>query len=263
MSMTRGLATAVLTLSLLTVPLITSAETGTCAKELDLMGLCNTGTEIVIEDTWQSPGSPSQPVEWDDSSVDPGAPGTGIPTCGPDSADQRPCGRRTDADDDPGIPAVTIADLARFAPDGAPLAAEPENVGVAGLPANFLATVSVQSVAGELFGRPLTVRFTPVAYDFAFGDGGTATTTTGGRSWTDLGQAQFTPTATSHVYAERGTYSATVDVRYSAEVDFGTGWIPIDGEVTAEGAAQEIRIFSAHTALVAYTCSQRPDSPGC
>lgn len=242
----------------------TAVPTQACTLIENLAGTCNTGTEIVIEDSWTSPGSPSQPVEWDESSGDPGAPGTGTPICGPDSDDpDRACGRRTDADDDSGIPAVTIADLARFAPAGAPLTAEPENVGVAGLPANFLVTASVQSVTGELFGRPLTVRFTPVAYDFSFGDGGTATTTTGGRSWADLGQAQFTPTATSHVYAERGTYSAAVDVRYSAEVDFGTGWIPIDGEVTAAGAAQQIRIFSAHTALVAYTCTQRPDSPGC
>ena len=257
--------------ALVTLTLIVSATTTSIPAPTDAscpiwkqeLGTCNTGTEIVIEDTWTSPGSPSQPVEWDDSSGDPGVPGTGTPSCGPDSVDLRPCGRSTPTDDDSGIPAVTIADLARFAPTGAPLAAEPENVGVAGLPANFLATASVQSVTGELFGRPITVRFTPVGYDFSFGDGRTATATTGGRSWADLGQAQFTPTATSHVYADRGTYSASVDVRYSAEVDFGTGWIPIDGEVTATGAAQEIRIFSAHTALVAYTCTQRPDSPGC
>ncbi|MGV2984055.1 hypothetical protein ACNPNP_10150 [Microbacterium sp. AGC85] len=163
----------------------------------------------------------------------------------------------------PAIPAVTIADVARFAPAGSAISAEPDNVGVVGLPTNFVAAASVHTVNDSLFGFPVAVRFTPVGYDFTFGDGTTTTTAEGGRSWADLGQAQFTPTPTSHTYAERGTYSAAVDVRYTAEVDFGIGWFPIPGEVTSSGAAQEVRIFEAHTALVAHTCEQAPDSPGC
>jgi hypothetical protein len=154
-------------------------------------------------------------------------------------------------------------DLARFAPDGIVVAAEPDNVGVAGLPTNFVAEASTHTVDGDLFGFPVSVRFTPAAFDFAFGDGVTATTTTGGQTWDDLDQAQFTPTDTSHTYAERGTYSARVDVRYTAEVDFGIGWFPIAGQVTSTGSPQEIRIFEAHTALVAHTCEQAPSSPGC
>ena len=163
----------------------------------------------------------------------------------------------------PAIPAITISDVARFAPAGSAIAGEPDNVGVVGLPTNFVATASVHTVNDSLFGFPVVVRFTPAGYDFSFGDGTTVTTTSGGTSWADLGQAQFTPTPTSHTYAERGSYSAQVDVRYSAEVDFGIGWFPISGEVTSAGAPQEIRIFEAHTALVAHTCQQAPDSPGC
>lgn len=161
------------------------------------------------------------------------------------------------------IPPVTIHDVAHFAPAGPLLAGEPENVGVAGLPTNFVATAAVHTVEGELFDFPVTVRFTPAAYDFSFGDGTIATTTTGGQSWDALDQAQFTPTPTSHTYAERGTYPASVNVRYTAEVDFGIGWFPISGEVTAEGSAQDIRVFEAHTALVAHTCEQAPSAPGC
>lgn len=162
-----------------------------------------------------------------------------------------------------GSPAITITDLAQFAPAATPLGGEPANLGIAGMPTNFIAPASVTTVSGTLFGLPLTVRFTPAAYEFHFGDGSDATTTTGGQSWEALGQAQFTPTATSHVYRDRGSYSADVDVRYTAEVDLGTGWIPVAGELTAEGPAQEIRIFEARTALVAYTCDQKPSSPGC
>lgn len=165
--------------------------------------------------------------------------------------------------DEPSLPTVTTTDLAAFAP--APVAAigEPGNVGIAGMPTNFVAAASAHTRTGTLFGFPITVRFTPVGYDFDYGDGNRASTTTGGETWRSLGQAQFTPTSTSHVYQERGTYLADVDVRYSAEVDLGIGWFPVAGELTIDGPDQEIRIFEAHTALVAFTCEQRPSAPGC
>ncbi|MFB7252247.1 hypothetical protein [Microbacterium sp. NPDC056234] len=163
----------------------------------------------------------------------------------------------------PAIPPVTITDVARFAPDGALVVAEPDNVGVVGLPTNFVASASAQTVTGELFGYPISVRFTPVGFDFDYGDGSATTTATGGQSWAALNQAQFTPTATSHVYSERGEYTTAVDIRYTAEIDLGIGWFPIDGELTSEGSAQQLRIFQAHTALVAHTCEQAPSSPGC
>lgn len=165
--------------------------------------------------------------------------------------------------DEPALPPITITDLARFAPAPSILAGEPDNVGIAGMPTNFVATASVTTQSGSLFGFPVTVRFTPAAFDFHYGDGSSATTSTGGQTWAALGQPQFTPTATSHAYSERGTYSADVDVRYTAEVDFGVGWFPVAGQLTSDGPAQEIRIFEAHTALVAYTCDQKPSSPGC
>lgn len=165
--------------------------------------------------------------------------------------------------DEPSLPAVTMTDLAAFAP--APVAAigEPGNVGIAGMPTNFVAAASAHTRTGTLFGFPISVRFSPVGYDFDYGDGARVSTATGGETWTSLGQAQFTPTSTSHVYQERGTYLADVDVRYSAEVDLGIGWFPVAGELTTDGPDQEIRIFEAHTALVAFTCEQRPSAPGC
>lgn len=160
-------------------------------------------------------------------------------------------------------PTITITDLASFTPTPTSLLAEPQNAGIAGMPSNFVAAASVHTQDGTLFGIPLTVRFTPVGYDYTYGDGTSATVTTPGQSWADLGQAQFTPTATSHVYANRGTYDADVDVRYTAEIDFGQGWFPISGELTSDGPSQQIQIFEAHTALVAHTCAENPAAPGC
>jgi hypothetical protein len=234
----------------------------------------NDGTSIVIDGTRTTDGTQdSQPVpgEWE-GPADPVIPQgpSDFERCLDDWDANRNCFSPIEtteeeeaAEDTPGLPAVTIADLVRFAPPGSSLTGEPNNVGVAGLPTNFVTTAQAQTVTGELLGFPLSVRFTPAAYDFVYGDGTISTSSTGGSPWADLAQAQFTPTDTSHAYKERGTYTAQVNVRYSAEVDFGTGWFPVTGQVTADGTPQPIRIFEAHTALVAFTCAEAPRSPGC
>lgn len=268
--------------ALLLIPAAVPLDGG-CDAKLAAAGLCgsNNGSEIIIDDTRTDPGTPgTSPIGTPNPGTDtPWTPPTdwtpppefNFQTCLDNWDSYIHCFRASEETEDepaeedaaPAIPAITIADVARFVPDGSAIAGEPDDVGVVGLPTNFVATASVHTVNDSLFGFPVAVRFTPAGYDFSFGDGTTATTTSGGQSWTDLGQAQFTPTPTSHTYAERGTYSAQVDVRYTAEVDFGVGWFPISGEVTSVGAPQEIRIFEAHTALVAHTCEQAPSSPGC
>ncbi|WP_429462196.1 hypothetical protein [Microbacterium sp. ZKA21] len=255
-----------------------------CPKQLQLAGICNSGNdgnEVVVGGTGNEEGSDGRDGrDGDEGSRDrdrdhdyeagpaqPDAPSE-FEQCLDDWNRYIGCFQREDPPDPadpatPAIPAVTITDIARFAPAGALVTAEPDNVGVVGLPTNFVGSASAHTVGGELFGYPISVRFTPVGFDFDYGDGTTATTADGGRSWATLDQAQFTPTATSHVYAQRGEYTATVDVRYTAEIDLGIGWFPIDGELTSEGPGQQVRIFEAHTALVAYTCEQAPHSPGC
>ncbi|WP_194419893.1 hypothetical protein [Microbacterium abyssi] len=268
--------TALLLSALLLVP--ASGGTGTgCSDSVLVTGGCgvdNNGTEIVIDgshDTEQNPGT--SPVnDWQpplDDAWTPPTPEEELDECLREWDSYIRCYEASketegeEAEEEPAIPAITITDLARFAPAGSTVTGEPDNVGVAGLPTNFVTTASVQTVTGDLFGFPVSVRFTPSAYDFSFGDGATTTTTSGGTTWADLDQAQFTPTETSHTYRDRGSYIARVDVRYTAEVDFGIGWFPVSGEVTSTGAEQEVRIFEAHTALVAHTCAQAPSSPGC
>ena len=87
--------------------------------------------------------------------------------------------------------------------------------------------------------------------------------TTGGATWPQLGQAQFTPTATSHVYRSRGSYPVAVTVRYTASVDFGTGFRPVDGFVSATTAGYDVRVVEVRTALVDRTCAEDPRGAGC
>lgn len=158
---------------------------------------------------------------------------------------------------------VTVSDLARFVPSTATVVGEPDNIAVVGLPANFLSSAKTETIPGTILGRPLTIRFTPVSYRFDYGDGESRTSTTPGAAWDASGQAQFTPTDTSHVYKLPGTYTATATVTYTADIDLGAGWIPITGTLTGAPASQQIRVVKAYTALVQGTCTERPDAPGC
>lgn len=246
-------------------------------------GVRNDGTSITVGGERTTPGRPEAPAprpRHDGPRSEESNTGTGSPRvrtildvsrCVNGRLDYFGCVRtveidpeeETEEENGAAVPAVTISDLAQFAPSGSTPLGEPDNVGVAGLPTNFVAGASVQTRSATLFGTPLSVRFTPSTYEFHYGDGSSSTTRVGGQTWSALGQAQFTPTDTSHTYRERGAYQADVDVRYTAEIDLGSGWFPISGELTTQGPAQQIRIFEAQTALVAYTCAQKPDAPGC
>ena len=161
-------------------------------------------------------------------------------------------------------PDVTAADLASFRPARPSLTGEPAGFGIVGAPTNVVAAASEQYMTGTLLGWDVTVRFVPAGYVFDYGDGSTERSATGGTSWGSLGQAQFTPTATSHAYRERGTYPVSVTVEYAASVNFGSGtWRPVTGLVTASTGGYDVQVVEARTALVEKTCAENPRGPGC
>lgn len=259
----------------------TRASSG-CTTSSQMMGLCGStdGSSLTISGTQQQqgtnpntdtrrtnggPGGPSDPS----APSGPSQEAIDLAACMDDSGTTR-CAPRLNRPAAPattplatGTPTIVISDLARFAPASVLATAEPGNVGIAGMPTNFTAAATPQVQGGELFGVPLRVRFVPAGYDYTYGDGSSATLTTPGQTWEALGQAQFTPTPTSHVYRKPGVYPARVDIRYTAQVDLGGGWIDIPGQLTTNGATQEIRILEARTALVAHTCDENPAGVGC
>ena len=91
----------------------------------------------------------------------------------------------------------TIDDVASFAPASVELLDQPDGVGVAGLPMNFVASVQAHTADGILFDVPVSVHFAPVEVVFDYGDGVVLTSTTGGATWEALGLPQFSATSTS------------------------------------------------------------------
>ena len=215
------------------------------------------GEENNLEGTNDGGGGTAEPSPWEICAATPG----------PRSAfcrSLRPVGVAI-GQPAPGTPgwSVTVSDLARFVPSTATVSGEPDDIAVVGLPANFLSSAKTETIPGTILGRALTIRFTPVSYTFDYGDGETRTSTTPGTAWNASGQAQFTPTDTSHVYKQPGTYTVTATVTYTADIDLGVGWIPINGTPNGPPASKQIRVVKAHTALVQGTCGERPDAPGC
>ena len=160
-------------------------------------------------------------------------------------------------------PDVTIDDLASFVPARPSLGGEPAGFGGVGTPTNIVAGASTHTLTGPLLGWDVTVRFRPAGYVFDYGDGSGARTTTGGATWASLGLPQFSPTSTSHVYRERGTYTVSLTLQYSADVDFGSGWRPVPGYVNAPAPPYTLEVLEARTALVDRTCAENPTGPGC
>lgn len=160
---------------------------------------------------------------------------------------------------------VTLADIAAFRADPGTVETEPSGWAVIGLTTNAISTAATHTVDGILLGQPATVRFTPVSWSWDYGDGGTATTATGGRHWAVLGVPEFDPTPTGHVFAQRGTYTVSVSVDFLVEYRVGAGaWTRIPGILTLPAAAPAaLRAVGARTVLVAEDCTENPRGPGC
>lgn len=165
----------------------------------------------------------------------------------------------------PGAPtAVTLRDIASFRPAEPGSEMEPGGWAVAGLPANFVADASGEVVVGTLLGRPAEVRFTPVGFRWVHSDGAIVTSATPGASWTALGLREFSPTGTSHVYAEPGEYTVTLEVALAAEYRFGgSGWQAIAGTLAVAGDPQPVLVGEIDTVLTNGDCAADPDGPGC
>ena len=159
---------------------------------------------------------------------------------------------------------VTLRDIASFRPAKPGNGMEPGGWAIEDLAANFVAAASVEVVPGSLLGQPAEVRFTPVGYRWSHSDGGVVESRGPGASWAALGVREFSPTGTSHVYAESGEYTVALEVVLAAEYRFaGSGWRQIAGTLTVAGESQRVLVGEFDTVLTKGDCHAYPDGPGC
>lgn len=163
-----------------------------------------------------------------------------------------------------GLPTPALSDLIGFRPTPAVDHMEPNGWFVVGLDANFYATGGTSVQSGPLLGYPAQVRFTPIRWSWTYGDGHSATRTTPGSTWLTQRIPEFDRTATSHIYAEPGTYYIDLTVGYRAEYNFaGAGWQPITGVLWLPANRLVATVGSAKTVLVERDCTNARTGPGC
>jgi hypothetical protein len=166
--------------------------------------------------------------------------------------------------DDPDAEPITLSDIASFRPRPGVQYMQPDGWMVPGLDANFYAVTSQHVVNGTLLGQPASVRFTPVAFHWDYGDGKAATRATKGATWAALGIPEFGPTPTSHVYLTEGEYTIRLTIDFAAEYRFaGSPYYPIAGVIPVPANELHVSVDGAKTVLVEHDCGANPSGPGC
>ncbi|WP_445442198.1 hypothetical protein [Clavibacter sp. km1a] len=164
----------------------------------------------------------------------------------------------------PADPGVTLEDVAQFVPRSASIRSQPNGWALVGAPVNLLTDASAQVVDGTLLGRPAQVRFVPVSFTWDHGDGTSTTVQGPGSSWRQLGQQDFTPTDTSHVYPSVGDRQISLTIAYSPSYRFdGGGWQQIPGTLPVVSGPVTLHVLQGSTVLVGGACGSAHAGPGC
>jgi hypothetical protein len=246
-----------LAIALASGTLTSSVAAQACTKAQETITGCINGDGVDVVGTIDTPGG-------DGTSGGPGGPGgTGTTgTSGPPVIWK--CLEKTCSSDDEGAEPITLTDIASFRPRPGVQYMQPNGWMVPGLDANFYAVTSQHVVNGTLLGQPASVRFTPVAFHWNYGDGSGATRATKGGTWESLGIPEFGRTPTSHVYEEEGRYTIRLTIDFAAEYRFaGSPFFPIAGVLPVPANELHVTVDGAKTVLVEHDCAANPSGPGC
>jgi hypothetical protein len=256
-----GITLLSLSISLAASPWSSEAdEGGACSALGATTGGCTTdinanieGDEAVLDGTEHGPGGGHGGTSGN-AAGNPAEKPCVLPACDLNAVDRREFT----------VTMVTLADLVGFRPVPGIDHMEPNGWMIVGLDTNFYATGAAHVETGTLLGLPASVRFTPIRWNWSYGDGATATRSTQGATWALQNIREFDPTATSHVYERGGTYFIDLTVTYRAEFTFdGSDWATIAGTLTAPANRLVATVGDAKTVLVQNECTANPAGPGC
>lgn len=164
----------------------------------------------------------------------------------------------------PALPDLTMSDVSHVEPQSPRLVTQPNGWSVVGLETNLIANIQTHTVATVVRNFDVEVRFTPVRYQWAYGDGSSAVTDVPGASWSALGVPEFARTPTSHRYLDTTAVTPHVDVWYS--VDYrrpGEAWRRVEGSLSRPADAPVMFLHNADTVLVTGPCTAGQVSVGC
>jgi hypothetical protein len=149
------------------------------------------------------------------------------------------------------LTSATQTDQAAFTPNPVGISASP-SIGLAGQAFFFSAIASSHTKNGTVLGKPATVSFTPVNFDWSSDSGGGA-----GSSFATSWQAE-------------GSHGVGLTVTYAVSYSIGAGWIDA-GSISASSSAT-VQVVSVPTSpapavapplLVSANCRDHPSSYRC
>jgi len=159
---------------------------------------------------------------------------------------------------------VTLSDIAHFRPRPGIAHMQPAGWMIVDLDTNFYSTGGSQVHNGTLFDLPADVRFTPIRWNWTYGDGTHASHNGGGTTWAGNRVGEFDRTPTSHVYRASGTYLIDFTISFRAEYRFdGQAWTDIPGSIAVPANRLTASAGTAKTVLVDRECTVSPRGPGC
>ncbi|WP_299037010.1 PKD domain-containing protein [uncultured Pseudokineococcus sp.] len=151
-----------------------------------------------------------------------------------------------DADEPLELPGMTQADFQRLPlPAGTSTVQPATGEVLLNMPTNTYAQAEPVELGTDLLGFPVTVRATPAAYTWDYGDGTTVGPTTDpGAPWPDL--------RVTHTYETAGTYAITLTTHYTGEYSIlGGPYLPIPGQAQVTSEPQEVVTYQGSNVPVA------------
>lgn len=144
------------------------------------------------------------------------------------------------------LPVMTQADFQRLPLPAGVSSVQPASGEVlVDMPTNTFAEAEPVELETDLLGFPVTVRATPVAYTWDYGDGTVVGPTSDpGAPWPDL--------RVTHTYASAGTYAITLTTHYEGEYSVLDGpFLPVDGQAEVTSEPQDVVTYQGRNVPVA------------
>ncbi|WP_434993866.1 PKD domain-containing protein [Arthrobacter sp. Ld5] len=157
---------------------------------------------------------------------------------------------------------ITLEEFQKQPVLAATIVSQPSNFGLRNAHSNVYAQAQEQEFTFEFQDAAIVLKARPVSYQWNYGDGTSATTTTPGGPVD--GSAFNTPTPTSHQYTQTGDFELTLTTFFAGDYSVDGGPLqPVAGEAAVVSEPHLMSIWRTRGHNVSENCIGNPRGIGC
>ncbi|OUM39726.1 hypothetical protein B8W73_14825 [Arthrobacter agilis] len=157
---------------------------------------------------------------------------------------------------------ITLAEFQKQPVLASVIISQPSNFGLRNAHSNIYAEAHAQEFTFEFQDATIVLKARPVSYQWNYGDGTSATTTTPGGPV--QGDAFDTETPTSHQYAQTGDFDLTLTTFFAGDYSVDGGpFQPVAGEAAVVSVPHLMSIWRTQGHNVSENCIENPTGIGC